>query len=177
MNASNTPITHPSLTSTSVIVWAFVFFAVPGSGCADEVPLIPTAEGPAAGSVSVTSAPLPLSSQQPNVPKPAGAWVFTHPKTGEIIEKPPATDLEELTIQSPEAGTHSVEFRDRELIEVPSPVPNGGTMVNVPRELMRPLITIRNPDGSITVQHVPSHPSIPSQAGDSGPAVKSPMEK
>ncbi len=177
MNTSTPPIIYPSLTSTSVIVWTFVLFAIPGLGCADEVPLIPTAEGPAAGSVSVTSAPPPSSGQQNSLPKPSGVMVLTNPMTGEIIKEPSKKDLKELTIQSPKARTHSLKSRDRDSVEISSPVPDGGTMVNVPGGLMRPLIMTRNPDGGITVQHLSSHPSIPSQAKDSEPPINSPMEK
>lgn len=109
------------------------------------------------GEATVTVAPVsdpatPDHAQRANQ-RAGGMVIFVDPQTGETTE-PPASALEELTVEHPESPFSALSTSAAGLAEIPSPAPNGGVMVHLQGRFLSPLSIIRHPDGQLSIQHL-----------------------
>jgi hypothetical protein len=84
------------------------------------------------------------------------SWFVVHidPTTGQILPKPPVVppghELQLFQTAPPSAP---------QALEVPSPTPGGGVMVNLNRQFHTPLVATVDQDGKIKFEHRASEPS------------------
>lgn len=118
----------------------------PWAGAAEQPP------DEATVTVAPVSDPLASGHARPASQRAAGMVIFVDPQTGETKE-PPASALEELTLEHPESLSSAWSTPAAGLAEIPSPTPNGGVMVRLQGRFLSPLSIIRHPDGQLTIQH------------------------
>lgn len=76
----------------------------------------------------------------------AGMRVYIDPVTGEFAEPPAGA------AHAPSAASST---SDAGLVEIPSPVPGGGVMVDLQGRFRRPLVATIDADGKMTIRHLP----------------------
>jgi hypothetical protein len=85
-------------------------------------------------------------------PQASGFVVHIDPLTGQIVPKsavpPQAPLLEPQHVQT-------APIEEPQFIEVPSPIPGGGVVVESRGQFRTPLVAIIEPDGKIKLQHQP----------------------
>jgi hypothetical protein len=84
----------------------------------------------------------------------SGMKIYRDPVTGELGD-PPAEAPDQVSLPPNDALSTSSEG----LVETPSPVPGGGSMVDLQGRFRSPLIATQDAEGKITIQHSPSGPS------------------
>jgi hypothetical protein len=84
----------------------------------------------------------------------SGMKIHRDPVTGEL-GAPPAEAPDQVSLPPDDALSTSSEG----LMETPSPVPGGGSMVDLQGRFRSPLIATQDAEGKITIQHLPSGPS------------------
>jgi hypothetical protein len=120
------------------------------AGCSPSIPSsVDTGERVASGESSQPSqGPAVVTETRPPAAgateKAPGMIIHIDPNTGEILSKPPATPL---PADKSTAGTQ------KELREVPSPVPGGGVMIEIDDRFKTPLKATVEPDGKVTIRH------------------------
>lgn len=125
-------------------------------GCSPGTPSSVDTREPAASSEN--SPPSKDTAQATDTRQPAagatekapGMVIYIDPKTGEILSKPPAGAL---PVEKSTVGTQ------KELREVPSPVPGGGVMIELDDRFKSPLKAETNADGKVTIQHQSATPT------------------
>jgi hypothetical protein len=81
----------------------------------------------------------------------AGMKIYRDPVTGELGD-PPAEEEAQVSLPPDDALSTSSEG----LVETPSPVPDGGVMVDLQGRFRSPLMATQDAEGKITIQHLPS---------------------
>lgn len=96
-------------------------------------------------------------AQQPGEKSPvvpagaAGMTIYIDPKTGALLKEPaPGAVPLQLTRELQEALSTSHQG----LVEVPSPVPGGGVMIDLQGRFQSPLFVTIDADGKVRVQHL-----------------------
>jgi hypothetical protein len=77
--------------------------------------------------------------------------IYRDPVTGELGD-PPAEAPDQISLPPADALSTSSEG----LVETPSPMPDGGVMVDLQGRFRSPLIATQDAEGKITIQHLPS---------------------
>jgi hypothetical protein len=124
-----------------------------GAGAAVAAPPAVPAEIPSEPSVK-SPPPAATSAAKPVIGKPvaaAGMKIHVDPKTGLLLkEAAPASETLLLTPELQNAMSTSHEG----LVEVPSPKPGGGMMLDLKGRFQSPLMATIGPDGKIRTQHL-----------------------
>jgi hypothetical protein len=81
--------------------------------------------------------------------KDPGMKIFVDPKTGEISKPAPQPVLPEAAQRSFEAVKEPLP----ELLEMPSPRPGGGVMIDLQGQFRSPLKATRDADGKLSIKH------------------------
>lgn len=81
--------------------------------------------------------------------KDPGMKIFVDPKTGEMSKPAPQPVLPEATQRSFEAVKEPLP----ELLEMPSPRPGGGIMIDLKGQFRTPLKASRDADGKLSIKH------------------------
>ena len=80
--------------------------------------------------------------------------IHRDPVTGEL-GAPPAEAPDQVSLPPDDALSTSSEG----LVETPSPVPGGGSMVDLQGRFRSPLTATQDAEGKVMIQHLPSGPS------------------
>jgi hypothetical protein len=91
-----------------------------------------------------------LSEEEPSAPA-AGMKIHIDPKTG-TFSKEPAPGTVPLQLSPQEMNALSTSHQG--LVEVPSPVPGGGMMLNVQGRFQNPVAATIGPDGKVRLHHL-----------------------
>jgi hypothetical protein len=109
-------------------------------------------------STEATQAPSSATLVPGHDEQPAGAVegatgmrIYRDPVTGELGD-PPAEAPDQISLPPADALSTSSEG----LVETPSPMPDGGVMVDLQGRFRSPLIATQDAEGKITIQHLPS---------------------
>jgi hypothetical protein len=128
--------------------------------CAGGIHLTLAAEWQPA-SAEATQAPASATLVPEHDEQPAGAVegatgmrIYRDPVTGELGD-PPTEAPAQVSVPPDDALSTSSEG----LVEIPSPVPGGGVMLDLQGRFRSPLIATQDAEGKITIRHLPSGPS------------------
>ena len=91
-----------------------------------------------------------VTSSQADVLAEGGMRVYIDPHTGQLT-KPPADAAPAEAVRT---GADALSTSDVGLVEKPSPMPGGGTMIDLQGRFHTPLAVTVRPDGTLVIQHL-----------------------